>query len=47
MDNVAKAPADFVLCENMNIKDIERMSAEPSKNFKELLLQGDKTKTLG
>lgn len=47
MDNVAKVPADGVLCENTNVKDVKGMPVEPLQNFKELLLQGDKTKTLG
>lgn len=47
MDNVAKFPVDGILIENMSLKDVKGMPVEPLNNFRELLLQGNKSDTLG
>lgn len=47
MDNVAKFPVDSILIENMSLKDVKGISVEPLNNFRELLLQGNKSDTLG
>lgn len=49
MDNVGKFPVDGILSENMNCQshNIKALPVESLKNCRELLLQGDKPKTLG
>lgn len=47
MENVTKFPMDNLAFDKKNSKDIKDMSIEPLNNFKELLLQGNKSDTLG
>lgn len=47
MENVAKFPVDSILIENMAVKDVKGMPVEPLNNFRELLLQGNKSDSLG
>lgn len=47
MDNVLKFPIERVLIDNMNVKDVKGMSLEPLNNFRELLIQGNKSEALG
>lgn len=47
MENVAKFPVDGILIGNMSIKDVKEMTTEPLNNFRELLLQGNKSEALG
>ncbi|XP_003241201.1 protein transport protein Sec16B isoform X1 [Acyrthosiphon pisum] len=46
MDNVAKFPVDCILFDNMSLKDSKGMSVKPLNNFRELLLQGNKSEAL-
>jgi len=47
MENVAKFPVDCILFDNMSLKDSKGMSVKPLNNFRELLLQGNKSEALG
>jgi len=47
MENVAKFPVDCMLFDNMSLKDSKGISAKPLNNFRELLLQGNKSEALG
>lgn len=47
MENVAKFPVDGLLFENMSLKNVKSASVEPLNNFRELLLQGNKSEALG
>lgn len=48
MDNVGKYPVDGILSENINCQShVKAMPVESLQNCRELLLQGDKPKTLG
>lgn len=47
MENVVKFPVDGILFESMNLKDVKEKSVEPLNNFRELLLQGNKSEALG
>lgn len=46
MENVAKFPVDSILIENINL-NVKRMPVEPLNSFRELLLQGNKSDSLG
>ncbi|XP_026812247.1 protein transport protein Sec16A isoform X1 [Rhopalosiphum maidis] len=46
MENVTKFPVDCILFDNMSIKDSKGMSVKPLNNFRELLLQGNKSEAL-
>lgn len=47
MENVAKVPVDGIQFENMILKEVKGTPAESSKKCRELLLQGNKSDTLG
>lgn len=47
MENVTKFPVDCILFDNMSLKDSKGMSVKPFNNFRELLLQGNKSEALG
>lgn len=47
MDNVTKFPMDNLVFDKTNLKDVKDLSVEPLNNFRELLLQGNKSDTLG
>jgi hypothetical protein len=47
MENVLKFPIDSILIDNINLKNTKGMSVEPLNNFRELLIQGNKSEALG
>lgn len=47
MENVSKYLVDGILLENMSLNNAKGMSNEPLNNFRELLLQGNKSEALG
>jgi len=47
MENVAKFPVDGILIENMSLNDVKGLPVEQLNNFRELLLQGNKSDSLG
>jgi len=47
MENVAKFPVECILFDSMSLKDSKGMSVKPLNNFRELLLQGNKSEALG
>lgn len=44
---MAKFPADEILFESMNLQDVKGIPLEPLNNFRDLLLQGNKSEALG
>lgn len=47
MENVAKFPVECILFDSMSLKDSKGMSVKPLNDFRELLLQGNKSEALG